>query len=47
MPHKKRRNTDVESTKKVLPADRELDERSEKIDEEDEILQKWWLHMEG
>jgi len=32
--------------KKVLDADRELDEHSEKTDEENEIMQKWWLHME-
>ena len=45
MPYKKRRNTDEESTKNVLPAHRELDEH-EKTDEEDEILQRWWLDME-
>jgi hypothetical protein len=30
MPYRKRRNTDEESTKKLLAADRELDEHSEK-----------------
>ena len=29
----------------MLPAHRELDEH-EKTDEEDEILQRWWLDME-
>ena len=46
MPYRKRRNTDDESTKKLLAADKELDEHSEKTDEEYEILQRWWLHME-
>ena len=41
MPYKKRSNTDEESTKKVLATNRELDERSEETDEEDEILQRW------
>jgi hypothetical protein len=46
MPYRKRRNTDEEGTKKLLDADRELDEHSEKTDEEDEIIQKGWLHMQ-
>ena len=45
MPYRKRRNTDEESAKNVLADDRELDEHSEKTDEKDEILQRWWLHM--
>jgi hypothetical protein len=40
MPYRKRRNTDDESTKKLLAADKELDEHSEKTDEEYEILQR-------
>ena len=39
MPYRKRRNSGEETTKKFLAADRELDEHSEKTDEEDEILQ--------
>ena len=38
-------NTDEGSTKNVLSAHSELDEH-EKTDEEDEILQRWWLHMQ-
>jgi hypothetical protein len=34
MIYRKRRNTDEESTKKVLAADNELDEHNEKSDEE-------------
>jgi hypothetical protein len=36
------RNTDEESTTNVLLTHRELDEH-EKTDEEDKILQRWWL----
>jgi hypothetical protein len=45
MPYKKRRNTDEESPKKVLTTNRELDEQGEETDEEDEILQRFWLYM--
>ena len=43
--YRKRRNTDEESTKKSLAANWELDVHSEKTDEEDEILRRWWLYM--
>jgi len=46
MSFRKRRNTDEESTKKLLAANREVDEHSEKTDEEDDVLERWWLHMQ-
>jgi hypothetical protein len=41
-----RRNTVEGSTNKILAANREQDEHSEKTDEGDEILQRWWLHWQ-
>jgi hypothetical protein len=46
MPYRKRKNPDDEGTKKLLAADRKLDELNEKTDEDDDILQRWWLHMQ-
>jgi L-rhamnose mutarotase len=45
MTYRKRRNTDEESTMNVLAADRDPDEHGGNTDEEDEILQRWWLHI--
>jgi hypothetical protein len=47
MPYRKKSNTDEKKHKeKLLAVNRELDEHSEKTDEEDNILERWSLHKQ-